>query len=62
MKNFSCRRCGNCCRWPGAVKLAEGEAEAIAVFLNMSEEDEYRLTQTHNVIAYLKGVLDALEK
>ncbi len=37
MKEFKCRRCGNCCRWPGAVKLEPGEAEKIAAFLNMSE-------------------------
>ena len=39
MKNFKCRRCGNCCRWPGAVKLAPGEAEAVAAFLKMNEEE-----------------------
>ena len=38
MKEFVYCRCGNCCRWPGAVKLASGEAEAIAAFLGMSEE------------------------
>ena len=38
MKEFVCCRCGNCCRWPGAVILASGEAEAIAAFLGMSEE------------------------
>ena len=37
MEKFSCRRCGNCCRWPGAVKLEPGEAEQIAAFLGMSE-------------------------
>ncbi|MBQ9755941.1 MAG: YkgJ family cysteine cluster protein [Lentisphaeria bacterium] len=34
---FTCRRCGNCCRWPGAVKLEPGEAEQIAAFLGISE-------------------------
>ncbi|MDR2463200.1 MAG: YkgJ family cysteine cluster protein [Verrucomicrobiales bacterium] len=33
---FLCRRCGNCCRWAGVVKLADGEAERIATFLNVS--------------------------
>lgn len=36
---YLCQRCGNCCRWPGDVRLAEGEAAAIARFLNMSESD-----------------------
>ena len=26
---FECRRCGNCCRWPGAVKLLDEEVDAI---------------------------------
>ena len=37
MEMFTCRRCGNCCRWPGAVKLEPGEAEQIAAFLGISE-------------------------
>ncbi len=32
---FECLRCGACCRWPGHVLLAGGEAEAIAGFLGM---------------------------
>jgi Fe-S-cluster containining protein len=39
VKEFVCRRCGNCCRWPGAVKLAAGEAEKIASFLGIPEEE-----------------------
>ena len=39
MKSFVCRRCGNCCRWPGAVKLNPGEPEAIAAFLGIPAED-----------------------
>ncbi len=33
--DFRCRRCGNCCRWSGCVKLEEGEADRLAVFLGM---------------------------
>ena len=36
---FVCRRCGNCCRWPGCVKLRPGEFEAIAAFLGIAEEE-----------------------
>ncbi len=32
---FSCNRCGTCCRWPGYVRLKEGEAEKIADFLGL---------------------------
>ena len=30
-----CLRCGNCCRWPGYVRLAPEEAETIAGFLGL---------------------------
>ena len=36
---FVCRRCGNCCRWPGCVKLLPGESKAIARFLGVPEEE-----------------------
>ncbi len=32
---FACQRCGNCCRWPGFVRLGLGEAERIADFLGV---------------------------
>lgn len=41
---FRCLRCGECCRWAGCVKLASGEAEAIAAYLGIPEQrffDEY---------------------
>ena len=34
--NFTCRRCGACCRGPGDVILAAGEAERIAARLNLA--------------------------
>ncbi|MDR1191303.1 MAG: YkgJ family cysteine cluster protein [Verrucomicrobiales bacterium] len=37
-RKFICQRCGRCCRGPGVVKLADGEAERIAAFLNVSVE------------------------
>ena len=33
-----CVRCGACCRWPGYVRLREGEADAIAACLGVSVE------------------------
>lgn len=36
---YQCQRCGNCCRWPGLVRLAEGEADRIAAFLKMDVRD-----------------------
>ena len=36
---YACRRCTNCCRWPGLVKLADPEIAAIAGYLEMTERD-----------------------
>lgn len=36
--DFVCKRCGNCCRPVGYVRLKEGEAKNIADYLNMTEE------------------------
>jgi len=35
--SFKCRRCGNCCKWPGYVRLFSFEVEQIAEFLNLSK-------------------------
>lgn len=32
---FHCARCGNCCKWPGYVKISIEETELIAAFLQM---------------------------
>ena len=34
---YACQRCGNCCRWPGFVRLAPGEPARIAAHLGMEE-------------------------
>jgi Fe-S-cluster containining protein len=39
MKKFICRRCGNCCRWEGCVKVNDQEVDDIAAFLGFSSED-----------------------
>lgn len=35
---YECVRCGNCCRWPGPVRVTEAEIARIARFLEMSPE------------------------
>ncbi len=35
---FTCKRCGNCCRIPGEVRLLEGEPAKIAALLEMSTD------------------------
>ncbi|MCE2694383.1 MAG: YkgJ family cysteine cluster protein [Verrucomicrobiaceae bacterium] len=32
---YACQRCGNCCRWPGDVRVTEEEIDRIAAFLDM---------------------------
>ncbi len=36
---FACQRCGNCCRWPGFVKVSEVEIATIAAFLEVEESE-----------------------
>ena len=36
---YVCRRCTACCRWPGDVRLAEGETARIAAFLGLGEDE-----------------------
>lgn len=33
---YICQRCGNCCRWPGFVRVDSGEINAIAGFLGLT--------------------------
>lgn len=34
-----CQRCTACCRWPGQVRVNEGEVLRLAAFLGMDERD-----------------------
>lgn len=36
---YQCVRCGNCCRWPGLVRVSTEDIHAIAEFLRMDERD-----------------------
>lgn len=38
-RHYLCQRCGNCCRWPGWVRLTENDITALAGFLGLSEFD-----------------------
>ena len=37
--HWECQRCTACCRWPGDVRLGDGEIARIAEFLGMDEDD-----------------------
>ncbi|MEI8246123.1 MAG: YkgJ family cysteine cluster protein [Lentisphaerota bacterium] len=44
VQNFKCARCGNCCRWPGYVRISVEETAQIAAFLGITVQsftDEY---------------------
>ncbi len=34
-----CTRCGNCCRWPGQVRLTDADVTRAAGFLELAEQD-----------------------
>lgn len=36
---YLCQRCGNCCRWPGFVRVTNDEINAIASLLGMPADD-----------------------
>ncbi len=36
---YLCQRCGNCCRWPGFVRIDENEIAAIADFLGVTPDE-----------------------
>lgn len=36
---YLCQRCGNCCRWPGFVRVDGNEIAAIAAFLELSADE-----------------------
>jgi Fe-S-cluster containining protein len=36
---LECQRCTACCRWPGQVRLTDGEIARLAAFKNVSEHD-----------------------
>ena len=58
MKKFVCRRCGNCCRWKGCVKVKPEEVDRIAAFLGIQIEiflDQYtRLTPDRKHLSLLE--------
>jgi uncharacterized protein len=36
---LQCQRCAACCRWPGEVRLTDGEVARLAPFLGMNEKE-----------------------
>ena len=45
---YQCQRCGNCCRWPGFVRLGFEEVDRLAGFLGLAvEEFTAKFTDLH---------------
>ncbi|QQL43914.1 YkgJ family cysteine cluster protein [Sulfuriroseicoccus oceanibius] len=38
-QRWQCQRCGNCCKWPGDVRVDDEEIAKIAAFLDMDVND-----------------------
>ena len=36
---YECQRCAACCRWPGQVKISDGEISRMAEFLGRTEHE-----------------------
>lgn len=36
---YQCQRCGNCCRWPGFVRLTDADVTALAAHLGLDERE-----------------------
>ena len=56
---YECQRCGNCCRWPGYVRVTAKELEAIASFLDMTAEV---LTQSYTALTDDRRSLTLVEQ
>lgn len=57
--SFVCLKCGACCRWEGAVKLAGDEPDKIAEFLGM---DVGEFIENHTCITPDRRHLSLLSK
>lgn len=58
-KQFCCARCGNCCKWPGYVRLNNNEIAQIAEFLNF---DELEFIEKHTELTEDRQNLTLIEK
>lgn len=51
---YACQRCGNCCKWPGDVRIEDEEIPVIAAHLGLSwarrQDLEYAGPATGNLI------------
>jgi Fe-S-cluster containining protein len=58
-ETWNCRRCGDCCRWPGHVLLSDRDIARLAQHLHMSESD---FVARHTLLASNRAQLSLREK
>lgn len=59
LEHFECKRCGNCCRGDGFVKITPVDARRIANFLNITLPEFYRIyTVKFYNVTWLKDKLN----
>lgn len=59
LEYFQCKRCGQCCRWEGPVRVSAEEISAISSFLNIPEQE---FINDHTVLAPDRRSLSLKEK
>ena len=57
--HYLCQRCGNCCRWPGDVRVTDAEVERIADYIGLSVD---RFVQTHTRVNANRTGLSLIDK
>lgn len=57
--HYLCQRCGNCCRWPGDVRVTDEEVERIADYIGLSVD---RFVQTHTRVNANRTGLSLIDK
>jgi Fe-S-cluster containining protein len=57
--HYTCQRCTACCRWPGLVKVGDGEIAAMAQLLDVTE---YNFVQRYTRLRPNRDGLSLIEK
>ena len=58
-ENFTCMRCGSCCRWQGYVRLSDGEILRISEYMGFEAEE---FTRTFTRLTEDRRSLSLIEK
>jgi len=56
---YKCRRCGNCCRWAGYVRLSDADIDGMAALLEM---DPYAFLAEYTILTLDRQDISLIEK